>query len=86
MDALSATIGPSSGECRFKRVGQFWEEDLELKWTRSESPMTRFIAAACCNVCKVTSSAVSQVLLGGLKRDLKWELTIDGVKIAGKDK
>ena len=48
--------------------------------------MTRFIAAACCNVCKVESSAVSQVLLGGLKSDLDWaaNITIGGVKIIGK--
>jgi hypothetical protein len=72
----------------FKRVGEFWKEDLGLEWTPSESPMTRFIAAACCNVCKTTSSAVSQALIGGLKSDLEWvaKVMIGGVKIIGEDK
>jgi hypothetical protein len=72
----------------FKLVGQFWDEDLGLPWTRSESPMTRFISAACRHACDATSSAISQALIGGRRGDLEWaaRVTIGGVNIVGEDK
>ena len=73
----------------FKRLGQFWEEDLELEWKDGDNTrMTQFIAAACGGVCDCTLSTIGSGLRNQRKADLKWaaKVTIKGVKILSKDK